>query len=171
VAPTRIDKSIACVKAYTTRVGEGPFPTEFLSSLKDEIRAKGNEFGATTGRPRRCGWFDSVLVRYSVIINGVNELAIMKLDVLDELEKIKICVAYRYKGKIYRDFPMDFEILNGATPIYEELDGWKTVIRGVRSYKQLPKNARVYIDRLEAILGVGVKYISTGTKRDEIIIR
>ena len=171
VAPTRIDKAIACVKAYTTRVGEGPFPTEFSSALKDEIRARGNEFGATTGRPRRCGWFDSVLVRYSVIINGVDELAIMKLDVLDELDKIKICVAYRYKGKIYRDFPMDFEVLNGATPIYEELDGWKTVIRGVRSYRQLPKNARSYIDRLEAILGVSVKYISTGTKRDEIIIR
>ncbi len=171
VAPTRIDKAIACVKAYTTRVGEGPFPTEFSSALMDEIRAKGNEFGATTGRPRRCGWFDSVLVRYSVIINGVDELAIMKLDVLDELDKIKICVAYRYKGKVYKDFPMDFEVLNGATPIYEELDGWKTVIRGVRSYRQLPKNARSYVDRLEAILGVGVKYISTGTKRDEIIIR
>lgn len=171
VAPTRIDKTIACVKAYTTRVGEGPFPTEFASSLKDEIRAKGKEFGSTTGRPRRCGWFDSVLVRYSVIINNVDELAIMKLDVLGDLEKIKVCVGYRYKGKTFKDFPIDFEVLSNVQPIYEELKGWQSDISGARSYAQLPANARKYIERLEKLLKVGVKYISIGTKRSEIIIR
>ena len=171
VAPMKIDKAIACVKAYTTRVGEGPFPTEFSTSLKDEIRTKGNEFGATTGRPRRCGWFDSVLVRYSIIINGIDELAIMKLDVLDDLEKIKVCTAYKFNGKILKDFPMDFEALSKAKPVYEELNGWKTSIRGARVYNELPKNAQIYIERLEKLLGVGVKYVSIGTKRDEIIVR
>ena len=171
VPPTRIDKVIACVKAYTTRVGEGPFPTEFSKELLEDIRSKGNEFGSTTGRPRRCGWFDSVLVRYSVIINGISELAIMKLDVLDESKIIKICTGYKYRGKIYKDFPMDFEVLSNAKPIYEEMQGWMTPTRGIRHYQELPKNARVYIERLEALLKVGVKYISIGTKRDEIIIR
>lgn len=171
VGPTRVDKTIACVKAYTTRVGEGPFPTEFSSSLKDEIRTKGNEFGSTTGRPRRCGWFDSILVRYSVMINAVDELAIMKLDVLSDLPKIKICTAYKYKGKTYHDFPMDFEVLSNAKPVYEELDGWQTDICGARKYSDLPVNARKYIERLESLLKVGVKYISIGTKRSEIIVR
>jgi len=171
VAPTKIDKAIACVKAYTTRVGEGPFPTEFSTGLKEEIRKKGNEFGATTGRPRRCGWFDSVLVRYAVIVNGISHLAVMKLDVLDDLKKIKICVGYRHKGKIYRDFPMDFWVLSQAKPVYEEMDGWMTPTSGIRRYKDLPQNARKYIKRLEQLLKVGVKYVSIGTKRDEIIVR
>ncbi len=171
VAPTKIDKAIACVKAYTTRVGEGPFPTEFSTSLEHEIRKKGNEFGATTGRPRRCGWFDSVLVRYAVIINGISELAIMKLDVLDDLPKLKICVGYKYQGKIYKNFPMDFEVLSQAKPVYEEMDGWMSSTEKARSFKDLPKNARAYIKRFEQLLKVGVKYISIGTKRDEIIVR
>ncbi len=171
VAPTRIDKAIACVKAYTTRVGEGPFPTEFSTNLKDDIRKKGNEFGATTGRPRRCGWFDSVLVRYSVIINGISELAIMKLDVLDDLKEIKICTGYKYKGNLYKDFPMDFEVLCNLNPVYASMPGWQSNTCDIREYKKLPKNARAYIKRLEELLKVGVKYISNGTKRDEIIVR
>lgn len=171
VPPTRIDKAIACVKAYTTRVGEGPFPTEFDSQLMDQIRTKGNEFGATTGRPRRCGWFDSLLVRYSVIINGIDELAIMKLDVLDGLPEIQICTGYKYKGKKYSTFPMDFEVLCDSTPIYETHPGWDKPTRGVRKYSDLPENARKYIRRLEELLKVKVKYISVGTKRNEIIIR
>lgn len=171
VPPTKIDEVIACVKAYTTRVGEGPFPTEFFKSLEKEIRNKGKEFGATTGRPRRCGWFDSLLVRYSVIINGVSKLAIMKLDVLDDLETIKICTGYKYKGKIYREFPMDFDVLCNAHPVYEEFAGWRSKTTGVREYKKLPLNARRYIERLEKLLKVGVKYISVGTKRDQIIVR
>ena len=171
IAPTKIDKAIACVKAYTTRVGEGPFPTEFSTRLMEEIRTKGNEFGATTGRPRRCGWFDSVLVRYAVIVNGISDLAIMKLDVLDDLKKIKICTGYRYRGKVYKDFPTDFEVLSKAKPIYEEMDGWMSPTSGIRSYQKLPRNARNYIERLERLLKVGVKYISIGTKRDQIIVR
>ncbi|MFA5088805.1 MAG: adenylosuccinate synthase [Candidatus Omnitrophota bacterium] len=171
VAPTKIDKSIAVVKAYTTRVGEGPFPTEFADELKDEIRKKGKEFGATTGRPRRCGWFDSVLVRYALIINDISEVAIMKLDVLDDLKEIKICMGYKYKGKVYTDFPGDIEVINHAEPIYEDMDGWLTSIGGTREYKKLPLNARRYIERLEEILKVRIKYISIGTKRDEIIVR
>ncbi|VAX35427.1 Adenylosuccinate synthetase [hydrothermal vent metagenome] len=171
VAPTKIDKSIACVKAYTTRVGEGPFPTEFVDGLKDEIRIKGNEFGATTGRPRRCGWFDSVLVRYSVIINGISELAIMKLDVLDDLKEIEICTGYKYNGKTIKNFPMDFEVLCNVQPVYEKMSGWQAPTTGARTFKDLPKNAQIYIKRLEELLKVGVKYISIGTKRDEIIVR
>src|SRR3989338_4767409 len=169
VPATKIDKIIACVKAYTTRVGEGPFPTEFVDRLKDDIRKKGNEYGATTGRPRQCGWFDSVLVRYSVVINGISELAIMKLDVLDDLDKIKICVAYKHRQKIYKDFPMDFEVLSQAKPVYEEVRGWKTDTSGARHFKDLPPNARRYIERLEELLKVRVKYISVGSKRDQII--
>ncbi|MCA9398472.1 MAG: adenylosuccinate synthetase, partial [Candidatus Omnitrophica bacterium] len=171
VPPTKIDKVIACVKAYTTRVGEGPFPTEFPEDFNDQIRTKGNEFGATTGRPRRCGWFDSVLVRYSVILNGVTNLAIMKLDVLDNLEEVKVCVAYKYKGKTYKTFPEDLEVITKAEPVYETLPGWKDSTRGVRDFKKLPKNAKAYIKRLEELLKVRVKYISVGTKRDEIIVR
>jgi len=171
VAPTKIGKSIACVKAYTTRVGEGPFPTEFSSVLMEKIRTKGNEYGATTGRPRRCGWFDSILVRYSVIINGISELAIMKLDVLDDLEKIKICTGYRYKGKKCKEFPMDFEVVSNVEPIYEEVDGWEGTVCGIKKFRNLPTNARKYILRLEELLGVRVKYISNGTKRSEIIFR
>ena len=170
VAPTKIDKVIACVKAYTTRVGEGPFPTEFSTGLKEEIRTKGNEYGATTGRPRRCGWFDSVLVRYSVIINGISELAIMKLDVLDDLKELKICVGYKYNGKTFKDFPLDFEVLTKAQPVYETMPGWQTRTCGVRSFSKLPVNARKYLKRLEDLSKVKIKYISIGTKRDEIIV-
>ena len=171
VPPTKINKIVAAAKAYTTRVGEGPFPTEFGRDLEEEIRTKGKEFGATTGRPRRCGWFDSVLVRYAITINGVMELAIMKLDVLDELKKIKICTGYTYKGKTYKDFPLDFEVLNGAKPIYKEVPGWQTPTTGIREFKKLPANARRYIKLLESLLKVKIKYISIGSKRDQIIIR
>ncbi|MBF0532314.1 MAG: adenylosuccinate synthase [Candidatus Omnitrophica bacterium] len=171
VPPMAIAKAIACVKAYTTRVGEGPFPTEFSDDLMERIRTKGNEFGATTGRPRRCGWFDSLLVRYAVIVNGISELAIMKLDILDELPKIKIAVGYRYRGKIYREFPMDSEVVCDAEPVYEEWDGWQTSTKNARTFTDLPLNARRYILRLEKLLKVGVKYISVGAQRDEIIVR
>ena len=171
VAPMKIHKAIAAVKAYTTRVGEGPFPTEFSSDLMERVRKEGHEFGATTGRPRRCGWFDSVLVRYSIIINGISELAIMKLDVLDILSEISICVGYEYQGKIYKEFPMDSEIVSHAKPIYETMPGWNKPTKGVRDYAKLPIGARKYIDRLEKLLKVRIKYISTGSKREDTIVR
>ena len=171
VPPTKINKVVAAVKAYTTRVGEGPFPTEFDKAMDDLIRAKGQEFGATTGRPRRCGWFDAVLVRYAVAINGANELAIMKLDVLDGLKELKIATAYKYKGKTYRDYPHDMEVLSCAEPVYETLPGWQGNTNGIRQWAKLPLNARRYIMRLERLLKVKVKYISVGSKRDAIITR
>ena len=171
VSPTKIDKIIAAVKAYTTRVGEGPFPTEFDARMVKEIRAKGKEFGATTGRPRRCGWFDSVLVRYAAAIGGFDELAIMKLDVLDELKVIKLCSGYKYKGKLFKDFPHDYEALCGAKPVYVEMPGWQTPVGKVRTFKALPKRAREYILRMEELVGVPIKYISIGSERDEIIVR
>jgi len=171
VGPTKIDKIIAAFKAYTTRVGEGPFPTEFSGKMDDKIRAKGKEFGATTGRPRRCGWFDGVLARYSVMVNGISEIAIMKLDVLDGLKKIKVCVGYKYKDKVYKEFPSDFEVLGKSKPIYKEMDGWEGTVTGVRQYKNLPENAKRYIDFLEKLLKVKIKYVSIGSKRSEIIVR
>jgi len=171
VAPTRIHKAIAVVKAYTTRVGEGPFPTEFSDRLMEDIRTKGNEFGSTTGRPRRCGWFDSVLVRYSILINDISELAIMKLDVLDDLKEIKVCTSYKNNNTIYTHFPSDYETLCKSEPIYMTVKGWQTSLRGIRQYAKLPLNARRYLELLEDLLKVKIKYISTGSKRDEIIVR
>ena len=152
-------------------MGEGPFPTLLPPEEDQKMREIGKEFGATTGRPRRCGWFDSVLVRHSVMINGISELAIMKLDVLDELKELKICTAYEYKGKRYEDFPMDFEILSKAKPVYEDMPGWVSPTRGATEYAKLPLNARCYIERLEKLLNVSIRYVSTGSKRHETIIR
>lgn len=171
VAPAKIGKIVAAVKAYTTRVGEGPFPTEFDTKMNECIRTKGHEFGSTTGRARRCGWFDAVLVRYAATISGANELAIMKLDVLDELKEIKIATSYRYKGKTYKDYPHDMEVLANAKPVYETFPGWQTSTREIRQWSKLPVNARRYLERLEALLKVRVKYISVGSKRHEIIVR
>ena len=171
VPPTKIGQVVAAFKAYTTRVGEGPFPTEFNEKMNECIRNKGHEFGATTGRARRCGWFDAVLARYSVTINGATQLAIMKLDVLDDLEEIEIATSYKYKGKIYKDYSHDLDVLVHAKPVYEKWPGWKSSTREVRKYKNLPPAARRYIERLEELLGVPIKYISVGSKRDEIIVR
>lgn len=167
VGPTKIDKVIGVVKAYTTRVGEGPFPTEFEEGLMNKIRCKGKEFGATTGRPRRCGWFDAVIVKHAVNINGLSEIAVTKLDVLDEMEKIKICTAYKYKGKIYRDFPADLDVLTNCIPIYEEHNGWMRDTTMVRNFKDLPKNAKAYLDRLSKFLGVKIGMVSVGSGRKQ----
>ncbi len=171
VPPTKIKEVVAAFKAYSTRVGEGPFPTEYGKEMNECIRSKGHEFGSTTGRPRRCGWFDAVLGRYSVAINGATKLAIMKLDVLDELEEIEIATSYKYKGKVYKDYSHDLDVLAHAKPVYEKWPGWKTSTREIRQYKKLPLAARRYIERLEELLEVPIKYISVGSKRDEIIIR
>ncbi|MFH1478964.1 MAG: adenylosuccinate synthase [Candidatus Omnitrophota bacterium] len=167
VGPTKIDKVIGVVKAYSTRVGEGPFPTEFEDDLMEKIRSKGKEFGATTGRPRRCGWFDAVIVRHSARVNGLSEIAVTKLDVLDEMPKIKICTGYKYNSSIYKEFPSDIDVLRYSKPLYEEHDGWMQDTTSVTSYKGLPKNARSYLERLSRLLGVKIGMVSVGVERKQ----
>ncbi|MFH0838980.1 MAG: adenylosuccinate synthase [Candidatus Omnitrophota bacterium] len=171
VSPTKIDKVIGVVKAYTTRVGEGPFPTEFPKALLEKVRDIGREFGATTGRPRRCGAFDAVIVKHSVLINGLNEIAVMKLDVLDSLDELKVCSAYRYKGKIFKNFPANIEILDKCKPIYKTFKGWKCATSAVREYSKLPSKARDYLDGLSDLVGAGIKIISVGSNRSQTIYK
>jgi len=170
LAPNRIDRIIGVAKAYTTRVGEGPFPTEFSNELSELLRKKGKEFGATTGRPRRCGWFDAVIVRHSVRINHLDGLAITKLDVLDDLKKIKICTGYKYQGEIHKDFPYVLEVLERGEPVYEEMDGWESSTSGISSFNKLPHNAQSYLKRLSEILDVDICLVSVGSNRKETII-
>jgi adenylosuccinate synthase len=167
VGPNRIDKVIGVVKAYTTRVGEGPFPTEFSRDLMERIRQKGKEFGATTGRPRRCGWFDSVVVRHSVLVNGIDEIVVTKLDVLDDLDSIKICTSYKYGGKTYAHFPSSVKALAGCVPVYEELPGWKADTSKVTSYAKLPRNAKNYLKRLQALVDTKIGLVSVGSDRKQ----
>jgi len=169
VSPIYIDKVVGVAKAYTTRVGEGPFPTEFSPVFGKFVREKGNEFGATTGRPRRCGWFDSILVKEAVLINGIKELAIMKLDVLDGLKSVKICMAYKYKGKEFREFPHDFEVLKNARPVYKEVRGWNKSAIKPRGYQDLHPNARDYLSRLKDILKTKISVVSVGSAREDTI--
>jgi len=169
VAPVKMDKVIGVAKAYTTRVGEGPFPTEFEPEFAKIMREKGNEFGATTGRPRRCGWFDSVIVKEAVMLNGISELAVTKLDILDGLSKIRICVGYSYKGKLFREFPHDFEVLKYAKPVYKDVTGWSGSVIGAKGYKDLPLGARAYLSRIEDLLQAKISMISVGSSREETI--
>ncbi len=169
VSPARITEVIGVVKAYTTRVGEGPFPTEFPDSLMRHIRERGEEYGATTGRPRRCGWFDAVVGRHSVLVNGLSKIVVMKLDVLDGLPKIKICVGYRFRGRRLDFFPADMEVLEHAKPIYEERPGWMTSTSEVRKWRGLPLNAQKYLKRLQFLLGVPISIVSVGSERSQTI--
>jgi adenylosuccinate synthase len=171
IAPTKIDKIVGVVKAYTTRVGEGPFLTEFPKALNDNIRAIGREFGATTGRPRRCGWFDAVMTRYAVLINGADSLAVMKLDVLDQLDTIKICVAYQYKGKTFHQFPNDLEVMQKAKPVYKDFPGWKLTTAKLSSYDDLPRAAKNYISAIEESCQARVHIVSVGSGRSETLFR
>ena len=174
VPPTAIDRVIGVVKAYTTRVGEGPFPTEFPPALMAEIRAKGKEFGATTGRPRRCGWFDAVLARHAVWVNGCDAIAVTKLDVLDEMETIQICVGYQDPAaggaggtRTIDEFPSDIGPLSRCTPVYESVPGWRRETNGAGRFEELPEAAQRYLKRLEVLLGVPICLISTGSKREQ----
>jgi len=169
VAPTKINEIIGLVKAYTTRVGEGPFPTEFPPEMNEKMRERGEEFGATTGRPRRCGWFDAVAVRYSARLNGFTGIAITKLDILDELESLDICVEYKYKGKSLASFPSQIETLNNCELVYETLDGWCADISKVRNYDDLPENAKKYVERISELVGTKIALIGVGPGRDQII--
>ncbi len=166
----KINKVIGVCKAYTTRVGEGPFPTEFAKDFGKFMRDKGNEFGATTGRPRRCGWFDAIVAKESVMLNGITSVAIMKLDVLDGLDKVKICNAYRYKGKIIKEFPGDFEVLSKATPVYKEMPGWPNQLNKPTTFKKLHPNARAYLLELQNLLKVKISMVSVGSARKDTIL-
>lgn len=169
ISPLKIDKVVGVAKAYTTRVGEGPFPTEFPPQFNNFIRKKGNEFGATTGRPRRCGWFDTLMVKESVLLNGIAELAIMKLDVLDGLNTIKVCIAYKYKGKKFRQFPYDIEVLRNAQPVYKQMQGWSETINKARCYQDLPKRTKAYLAQLKDLLNTKISLVSVGSSREETI--
>lgn len=169
VSPARIDKVIGVVKAYTTRVGEGPFPTEFDNTFGKFMREKGNEFGSTTGRPRRCGWFDAIMVKEAVMLNGISELAVMKMDILDGLKEVKVCTAYKYKGKLFREFPHDFEVLSNLKPVYITLPGWEKVSLKPRSFRDLQPNAKAYLSRLTDILQAKISMISIGSAREDTI--
>ncbi|MDD5432764.1 MAG: adenylosuccinate synthase, partial [Candidatus Omnitrophica bacterium] len=169
VPPVKIDKVIGVAKAYTTRVGEGPFPTEFVSPFQEFIRNKGHEFGATTGRPRRCGWLDSVMLKEAVLLNGISELAIMKMDILEGLKSIKICTAYKYKGKLFKDFPYDFEALKNAKPVYKDVPGWDKTVNKTISYGNLTANAKSYLMRISDMLNTRISIVSVGSSREDTI--
>lgn len=171
VSPKRIDGILGVCKAYTTRVGEGPFPTELSDATGEHIRARGQEFGATTGRPRRTGWFDAVGVRYAVRVNGLDALAMMKLDVLDELDPILVCTGYRYRGEVLTEFPNETAVLAECQPVYETLSGWKQSTVGVIADEKLPTKCQAYIRHLETLVGVPLTLVSTGPRRDQTIVR
>ena len=171
VPPTRIDGVLGVAKAYCTRVGTGPFPTELDGDLAHALRERGGEYGATTGRPRRCGFFDAVAVRYAVRLNGFDTLAITKLDVLDELEEILVCTGYEFEGAVLSEWPADSWVLEGCRPAYERLPGWRSPTVGVREWRDLPENARRYVERLGELVGAEIGVVSTGPDRDETIVR
>lgn len=170
IGPTGIDQVLGIAKAYTTRVGEGPFPTELHDKAGAMLREKGYEFGTTTGRPRRCGWLDIVILKYAVRINGLTSLAITKLDVLDIFDTIKICVAYRHNGTLIEEFPESITVLEECEPVYIELPGWKQDIGNVKSYADLPENAKKYVEKIEELIGVKQKLIAVGPSRSQTIL-
>jgi adenylosuccinate synthase len=169
IAPTSIHAALGIVKAYTTRVGNGPLPTELNEAAGERMRQLGNEYGATTGRPRRCGWFDGVVVRYAARVNGLTGLAVTKLDVLDTFERIALCTGYKVDGEVYTEFPGDPVAVESAEPQYEWMEGWQTPTSTARSLDQLPVAARRYLDRIESLVETPISYVSVGTRRDQII--
>src|SRR5205809_562605 len=171
IPPKAIGGVLGVVKAYTTRVGAGPLPTELTGDMGNRLRDSGNEYGAVTGRPRRCGWYDAVAVRYGVRINGLDALALTKLDVLDGLDPIEICTAYRCGGRTLTEFPSDIAQLAACEPVYESMPGWSKPTKGVRRWADLPEAARRYVARLEEVSGVPAAIISTGSGREDTILR
>ncbi len=170
IGPTAIDSVIGVVKAYTTRVGEGPLPSAFDPDMDEHVRTLGGEFGATTGRPRRCGWFDSVLTRHAAQVNGLTGLAVTKLDVLDTLSELQVATAYRLPdGNVTERFPADTWSLSELEPVYETLPGWEAPTGDVKKLEDLPRNARAYLDRVEELTGAPVQWVSVGTRRSQII--
>ena len=169
IGPTDIDRVLGVVKAYTTRVGNGPLPTELEEPLQTQVRKLGNEFGATTGRARRCGWFDALVVRYATRVNGLSDLAVTKLDVLDTLDTLGLCVGYEIDGELHDEFPSDLIALEKVVPKYEWFDGWKQSTATARTLAELPSQARRYLDRIESLVEAPITYVSVGTRRDQII--
>ena len=171
VGPGNLDEIIGIVKAYTTRVGEGPFPTELFDEIGVKIQKTGSEFGATTGRKRRCGWLDMVVLKNAVRLNSLTGLAITKLDVLDDLDEIKICIGYEYEGETIYNFPPEIKILEQCTPIYETHAGWKQKTSDIVKYENLPENAKKYLDRVSELANVSIKIVSVGPGREATIIK
>lgn len=171
IGPTAVNRVLGIAKAYCTRVGAGPFPTELIDDMGVKLRSLGNEFGVTTGRPRRVGWFDSVVVRYSALVNGMTDLCITKLDILDSLPEIKVCTAYSYKGQVIDKLPSTLEELSHCTPVYETLPGWQEDTTGCRMFRDLPVNAQKYILRLEELVGVPISIVAVGASRENTIVR
>lgn len=170
IPPTAITSIIGVVKAYSTRVGNGPFPTELKDEIGERLRTTGGEYGATTGRPRRCGWLDLVSLRYSIRVNGIEKIAITKLDVLDEFDEIRVCTHYRLSGRRIDNFPTDLRTLETVEPEYRVFKGWKTPTSGVRSYSRLPARARTYIETFAGLLGTKVSMVSVGARRDQTLL-
>lgn len=168
--PAAIGLAIGVIKAYTTRVGGGPFPTELLDEVGEGLRQRGGEFGASTGRPRRTGWFDAVVARYSVMVNGLNALALTKLDVLDEEPELKICVAYRINGQLTEQVSYDAQALEIAEPVYETMPGWQSRTVGITQFADLPARAQAYVERLSELSGAPFAFVSTGAERNETVI-
>ncbi len=171
VPPTALSGAIGVLKAYTTRVGGGPFPTELTGDTGERLRRRGNEFGTVTGRPRRCGWFDSVAASYACMLNGIDGVALTKLDILDDLDEIPVCVGYSIGGTVTRDFPASLDALAAAEPVYETLPGWKQPTTGLLEHAELPPAAHAYVRFLESQVGAPVVMISTGPRREETILR
>ncbi len=170
LGPSAIDGVVGIAKAYTTRVGAGPFPTELKNELGEHLRSRGAEFGATTGRPRRCGWFDAVVGRYSRLVNGLTTLVVTKLDCLDELDEVKICTEYLYQGRTLRHFPTEIRVLDEVEPVYESWPGWRQSTSGATLYDELPEQARTYLDRLSELVGTDISMISLGPERNSTIV-
>lgn len=171
IGPNQIGEVVGITKAYTTRVGKGPFVTELDNEVGDRIRIAGHEFGTTTGRPRRCGWLDTVIVKYSARVNGMTCIALMLLDVLTGFETVKICTGYKYGDEVVENFPASLNVLSKCKPIYEELPGWHEDLSQCSTFESLPDNAKAYVTRIEELTGIPVKIISVGPKRDQTIIR
>ena len=170
VGPTMIDAVFGITKAYTTRVGSGPFPTELTDEVGRALQERGNEFGATTGRARRCGWFDAVIVRHATRVNGLTSMAVTKLDVLDGCKEVKLCTGYRHGGTLYKEMPSDLDVLTNCEPVYQRMKGWTASTTGATTYKQLPAEAKRYLARVEELSQCRIDMISTGSKRAETII-
>lgn len=171
IGPNKIEKVLGIVKAYTTRVGKGPFVTELFNETGDAIREAGHEFGTTTGRPRRCGWLDTVLVNYSKRINGMTTMSLMLLDVLTGFDTLKICTGYQYGDEVITNYPASLKVLSECTPVYEELPGWSEDITQVETFDDLPENAKKYVKRIEELIGLPISIVSVGPKRKQTIIR